>query len=322
MTPLRWGLLSTARINDKLLAAAPDRFVAVGSRDESRARAYAAEHRLERSYGSYEELLGDADVDVIYNPLPNGMHAEWTLAALQAGKHVLCEKPMSSNPAAVDEVFDVAAARGLIVAEAFMWRHAPQVALAQKLIADGAIGELRTLRAAFGFVLNRPDDVRFSSALDGGSLMDVGCYCVSGLRTLAGAEPERVQAEQVLGGDGAVDVRLVATLRFPGDVLALMDCGFDLYGRDELEAIGTHGTLFLDDPWHGQEPIVEVRSVDGIARHVVEAPSSYLLEIEDFEAAVSGERAPLLGRADAVAQARTLAALRRAGESTREAVTP
>ncbi len=313
--PLRWGLLSTARINDKLLAAAPDRFVAVGSRDGGRASAYAQEKGLELSFGSYEDLLACDDVDVIYNPLPNALHVEWTLKALAAGKHVLCEKPMGIDPAAVESCFVLAAERGLIVAEAFMWRHAPQARLARQLIVDGAIGEVRTLRAAFGFDLGRPGDVRYSTALEGGALLDVGCYCVSGLRTLSGAEPERVFGERVLGGDGGVDVRFAGTLRFPGDVLAVFDCGFDTYMRDELEVVGDKGILFLDDPWHGREPIVEVRNADGITRHVAEAPSSYLLEIEDLEAAVAGTGTPLLGRDDAVAQARTLAALQRAATS-------
>jgi predicted dehydrogenase len=318
---LRWGLLATARINRHLLAASPERFIAVASRDALRAQAYAREHGIARAHGSYEELLADPEVDVVYNPLPNALHVEWTLAALRAGKHVLCEKPMSADPAAVEEVFDLASERGLVVAEAFMWRHAPQVRLAQELIAGGAIGELRLLRASFGFLLDRGGDVRFSTPLDGGALMDVGCYCVSGMRTLAGAEPEHVQAEQVLGGDGGVDVRLVATLRFPGDVLAVMDCGFDVHERAELEAVGTTATLVLADPWHGREPVVELRHNGTLERQVPDAPSSYLLEIEDLEAAVRGERAPLLGRDDAVAQARTLAALRRAATTRTEALT-
>jgi predicted dehydrogenase len=315
---LRWGLLATARINRLLLDAAPGRFVAVASRDGQRAQAYAREHRIARAHGSYEALLADPEVDVVYNPLPNALHTEWTLAALRAGKHVLCEKPMSSDPAAVEEVFDLAAQRGLVVTEAFMWRHAPQVRVARQLLRE--IGELRLLRASFGFVLDREGDVRLSSTLDGGALMDVGCYCVSGLRTLTGAEPEHVGAEHVLGGDGGVDVRLVATLRFPGDVLAVMDCGIDVHARAELEAVGTTGTLVLTDPWHGREPVVELRRNGTIEREVPAAPSSYLLEIEDLEAAVRGERPPLLGRDDAVAQARTLAALKRAATRT-EALT-
>lgn len=306
---LRWGLLSTARINDKLLNAGAGRFVAVASRSLERAREYADERGIPRAHGSYGALLEDAEVDAVYIGLPNGMHVEWSTRALQAGKHVLCEKPMSRHPAEIEALFDLAQERGLVLAEAFMWRHHAQVSHARELIGAGAIGRLRHLRAAFSFVLTDPGDVRLQTALDGGALMDVGCYCVSGCRTLAGAEPERVYAEQVTGGDG-VDVRTAAVMRFADDVSASFDCAFDTTNRDELEAVGDEGSLFLDDPWHGGAPVIEVRSRDGqVKLERLPAADSYALELADFEAAVAGERKPLLGRDDALGQARTIAAL-------------
>jgi predicted dehydrogenase len=322
---LRWGLVSTANINDALLGTtdpASDRFVAVGSRALVRAQAYAQDKGIPRAYGSYEELFADPEVDAVYVSLPNGMHAEWAIKALEAGKHVLCEKPFDRDPDAVARAFDIAEERGLVLAEAFMWRHHPQVDRAVQLLREGAIGDVRLLKASFSFVLDDPANVRLFSGLDGGSLMDVGCYCVSGLRTLAGAEPVRVQAERVDGGDG-VDVRLVATLRFPGDVLATLDCGFDIAPRAELEAIGDRGTLRLVDPWHGTEPVIELqraggpeaRRADGEPERIrVDSPDKYLLELEDFEAAVREERAPRIGRDDAVAQATAIAALYRAAD--------
>jgi predicted dehydrogenase len=322
---LRWGLVSTADINDALLGTtspASDRFVAVGSRSLQRAQAYAQEKGIPRAHGSYEELLADPEVDALYISLPNGMHTEWTMKGLQAGKHVLVEKPFDRDPAGVVGAYDLAEAQGLILAEAFMWRHHPQVDRAVQLLADGAIGDVRLLKASFSFVLTDPGNVRLFSDLDGGSLMDVGCYCVSGLRTLAGAEPVRVQAERVDNGDG-VDLRLVATLRFPGDVLATLDCGFDVAPRAELQAIGDQGVLSFSDPWHGTDPTIllqrfsgpEARKLDGEPERItVESPDKYLLELEDFEAAVRGERTPRLGRADAVAQATTIAALYRAAD--------
>lgn len=317
---LRWGLMSTAKINTALLGTTSPvsgRFVAIGSRSLDRARAYADEHGIPRAHGSYEELLADAEVDAVYISLPNGMHTPWAIRALEAGKHVLVEKPFDRDPVAVGLAYDIAEARGLVLAEAFMWRHHPQVDRAVELLRGGAIGDVRLLKASFSFVLSDPENVRFATDLDGGALMDVGCYCLSGLRTLAGAEPVRVTAERVDGGDG-VDVRLVATLRFPGDVLATMDCGFDLAPRAELEAIGDGGTLKLTDPWHGHEPVIELRRAGGSdARKAegepelirVDAPDKYLLEVEDLEAAVRGERTARLGRADAVAQATSIAAL-------------
>ena len=314
---LRWGLLSTAKINGALLDSGHGGIVAVASRSAERAEAYARELGIERAHGSYEDLLADPDVDVIYNPLPNSMHVEWSIRALEAGKHVLCEKPMSRRPGDVDRLFDVAEREDRVVAEAFMYRHNPQITRAREIVASGAIGPLRVLRACFSYAHPDPSDVRLFSDLDGGGLMDVGCYCVSGARTLAGAEPERVYAEQVTGGEG-VDVRLVGTLRFPGDVLAVIDCGLSYAAHDELEAIGEDGSVFLDDPWHGRDTVVEVRR-PGEATERIEVPwaSSYALEMEDLEAAARGERDPLLGRADALAQARTIAALYRSADEGR-----
>ena len=313
---LRWGVLSTANITDLLLASGSgQQFVAVSSRDEARASAWAAERGVLRAYGSYDELIADPEVHAIYNPLPNDMHVPWSIRALEGGKHVLCEKPMSRRAAEVERAFDVAEREGLVLAEAFMWRHHPQLERTRELLAGGEIGDLRTIRAAFAFAMDDTSNIRLQAGLDGGGLMDVGCYCVSGCRALAGSEPERVYAEQVLGGDG-VDVAMVATLRFPGDVLAHLDCGLSYAGGDHLEAVGTEGSLFLDDPWHGREAVIEVRRVDGSVERVETGPaSSYAIELADFEAAVRGEREPLLGREDALAQARVIEALYGSAES-------
>lgn len=308
--PLRWGILSTANITDKLLDSGTDQeFVAVGSRDGARAEAYAREKGIARAHGSYEDLLADPDVDAIYNPLPNGLHVEWSIRALEAGKHVLCEKPLTRHPADVDRAFDIAEREGRVLAEAFMWRHHPQVARARELLDGGAIGDLRIIRAHFAFAAADPDDIRLQAALDGGGLMDVGCYCVSGCRTLAGAEPERAWAELIPGGHG-VDVALAATLRFPGDVLAHFDCGLSYPGGSLLAAAGTEGSFALADPWHGNDAVIELRRADGSVERIEAGPAnSYALELADFEAAVRGDGSPLLGRDDALGQARTIAAL-------------
>ena len=310
---LRWGILSTANITDKLLDSGTDQeFVAVSSRDAARAEAYAREKGIARAHGSYEDLLADPDVDAIYNPLPNALHVEWSIRALEAGKHVLCEKPLTRRPEDVDRAFDVAEREGRVLAEAFMWRHHPQVARARELLDGGAIGDLRVIRAHFAFAAADPDDIRLQAELDGGGLMDVGCYCVSGCRTLAGAEPERAWAELIWSdppGHG-VDVALAATLRFPGDVLAHLDCGLSYPGGSQLAAAGTEGSFALADPWHGNDAVIELRRADGSVERIDAGPAnSYALELADFEAAVRGERKPLLGRDDALGQARTIAAL-------------
>jgi xylose dehydrogenase (NAD/NADP) len=309
--PLRWGILSTANITNKLLDSGTDQeFVAVGSRDLERAQEWAHAKGIARAHGSYDELLADPDVDAIYNPLPNSMHVEWSIRALEAGKHVLCEKPLSRHPDDVERAFDAAEREGRLLAEAFMWRHHPQVARTRELLDAGEIGDLRVIRAAFGYRAGDPDDIRLQASLDGGGLMDVGCYCVSGARTLAASEPELASADLVAGGHGGVDVSLVGTLRFPGDVLAHFDCGLSYTGGDLLEAVGTHGSLFLDDPWHGRDAVIEVRRGDGSVERVEAGPAnSYALHLANFEAAARGDQEPLLGRDDALGQARTIAAL-------------
>jgi D-xylose 1-dehydrogenase (NADP+, D-xylono-1,5-lactone-forming) len=321
MTPgnaVRWGILSTANINEKVLAGVSGSetvdVVAVGSRSAERAREFADEHGIPRAHGSYEELLADDEVEAVYIPLPNGMHVEWTLASLAAGKHVLIEKPFSPHPEEVERCFDAADEAGLVLSEAFMWRHHPQADRLLELVREGAIGELRLVRACFSFSLAQRPNVRWDAELEGGALMDVGCYCISGSRLLAG-EPERVQAEAVSGPSG-VDSRFAGVMRFAGDVVATFDCGFDVPPRDELEAIGSEGSLFVDDPWHCVEQCIELRRADGTSERIeVERHNPYRLELEDVSAAIRGEREPRLGRADALGQARTIEALLRSASA-------
>jgi predicted dehydrogenase len=316
---VNWGFLSTARINRLVLAGAREServdVVAVASRDRERAEAYARENQIERAYASYEALLADPEVEAVYISLPNSLHVEWSIRALQAGKHVLCEKPLSRRPAEVEEAFDAAEQAGLVLMEAFMYRHNPQTARLQELVGSGAIGTLQLVRAAFSFPLADAANVRLNAALDGGSLMDVGCYCVSGARLLAG-EPERVYGEQVVGESG-VDVLFSGTMRFPGGVVAQFDSGLRMPNRDELEAVGDEGSVFLDDPWHCRTPVLRLRREGGDEEISVDAADSYRLELENVSDAIRGDAAPLLGREDAVAQARAIEALYRSAEEGR-----
>ena len=320
MAPVRWGILSTAHINRKLLAGAARssevEVVAVGSRDLARARAFADEHGIPAAYGSYEELLADPAVEAIYNPLPNTMHCEWSIRALEAGKHVLCEKPMSSSIAEVEQAFAVAERTGLHLTEAFMYRHHPQAERLAALVAEGAIGALRVIRSTFSYGLFDESNIRLRTDVDGGSLMDVGCYCVSGSRLLAG-EPEAVFGRAFIGPTGT-DWAFTGSLRFRGDVFALFDCATCLPNRDELEVIGSDGSLFLDDPWHCLDPVIELRRDDGTERIEMEAANPYQLELEDLGRAIRTGSAPLLGRDDAVAQARAISALRRSAADGRD----
>jgi predicted dehydrogenase len=315
--PVRWGILSTAKINDLFLAGAREssevEVIAVASRDAAVAEAYARANGIDRGYGSYDALLADDDVEVVYIPLPNAPHVEWSIRALEAGKHVLCEKPLTRRTVEAERAFGVAEREGRLLMEAFMYRHNPQTSKLKELVDGGAVGRLRVIRAQFSFVLGNPNDVRLAKGLDGGALMDVGCYCISSARLLAG-EPERVSAEQSLGGDG-VDVAVAATMRFGGDVLAHFDAGLALVTRDELEVVGDGGSLFLDDPWHCRVPVIEVRRDDGVTRIELERADSYRLEAENMSAAIRGSAQPLIGRDDAVGQARTIEALYKSAET-------
>jgi predicted dehydrogenase len=281
----------------------------VASRDQDRADAYAREWRIPRAYGSYEALLADPDVEAVYISLPNTLHAEWSIKALDAGKHVLCEKPFSRHPEEVEASFDAAERNGLLLSEAFMYRHNPQTARLAELVRDGAIGELRLIRSAFSYGLYDPENIRLRTDVEGGALMDVGCYNLSGSRLLGG-EPERAWGEAWYGPSGT-DWVFAGTLRFPGDVVATFDCGTALANRDELEAIGSEGSLFLDDPWHCVHPVIELRRDGGSERIELEPVDSYRLELENLSDAIRGEAELLLGREDALGQARALEALHR-----------
>src|SRR5437867_8258999 len=197
--------------------------------------------------------------------------------------------------------------------EAFMYRHNPQTARLVELVEDGSIGQLCVIRSAFSYALYDADNIRLRTDVEGGSLMDVGCYCVSGSRLLAG-EPEQVYGQQFVGPSGT-DWVFTGAMRFPGDVFAQFDCGTALPQRDELEAIGTDGSLFVDDPWHCREPVIELRRDGGMERIEVEPTDSYRLEIENLSDAVRGATDPLLGREDAVGQARAIDALYRSAVS-------
>ena len=308
---VNWGILSTANINRKVIpgahASAKIELVGIASRDQAHADEFAKTWDIPRAYGSYEALLADPEVEAVYISLPNTMHCDWSIKALEAGKHVLCEKPLSRHVSKVEEAFDAADRAGRLLSEAFMYRHNPQTKRAKQLVDQGAIGELRLIRSAFSYALYDRNNIRLSTDLEGGALMDVGCYAVSGSR-LFGGEPEKVYAESWFGPSGT-DWVSGGTLRFSSGVIALFDCGTAMTERDELEAIGTEGSLFLDDPWHCLRPGIELRREGKTEMIQFQPVDSYQLELENLSDAIRGEGEQLLGRDDAIAQARVLEAL-------------
>ncbi len=198
MTRVRWGILGTARINRRLIpamrAAARSELVAVASRDRDRGEAYARSWAIPHSASGYQALLADDRIDAVYIPLPNSEHVGWTLAAVAAGKHVLCEKPLALDPSEVDAISDAAAARGVVVEEGFMYRHEPLTDRVRSLVADGAVGAVRAVTSGFTFAIERHDDVRLDPELGGGSLWDVGCYPITYAQLIVQKAPVSVAA--------------------------------------------------------------------------------------------------------------------------------
>ncbi len=288
----------------------------MASRVADRASAYAGEWQIPIAYASYEAMLADPQIDAVYIPLPNHLHVEWTLHAIAAGKHVLCEKPMALVPSDVDRVATAAAARGVVVAEAFMYRHHPLTLQVAAMVRDGRIGRLRVVRGAFTFTLSRPNDVRLVPEWGGGSLWDVGCYPVSYARLLAG-EPLAVSAQAVRHETG-IDMAVAGTLLFPDAVMGVFDCGFGAHFRTFVEIAGTEGVITLETPFKpGAEAPLRLTRGDDVQTIVVAGEPLYLGEIQDLEAAVLDGRPTRVALADSRGNIAALVALHEAARTGR-----
>lgn len=253
-SPLRWGILSTAAIAAKhvvpaLHATDGHEVVAVGSRSVERASTWAAEHDIATAHGSYEELLADPNVDAIYNPLPNHLHVDWSIEALEAGKHVLCEKPLGLDTADAQRLADASAAHpGLVAMEAFMYRFHPQWIAARELVESGRVGELTTVQTFFSYFNDDPDNVRNDASIGGGALMDIGCYPISQARFLFDAEPVRVLGMIDRDPRFAIDRVTSALLDFGGGHSATFTVSTQLHGHQRAHIVGTTGRIDVDIP--------------------------------------------------------------------------
>ncbi|HEX9116357.1 MAG TPA: Gfo/Idh/MocA family oxidoreductase [Anaerolineae bacterium] len=306
---LRWGLLGTANINRVIIAAlgssARNRLTAVASRDGERGRAYAAKWQIPQSFGSYESLLADPDIDVVYISLPNRLHAEWTVKAAQAGKHVLCEKPLAVTVEEVDAIAAAAKAAGVVVAEALMYRHDPLTLKVKEIVDSGALGQLRLVRGAYTFdISKRPTDIRLRGDLFGGSVRDVGIYPISYTRYILGAEPSEVFGWQIVGA-GGVDEVFAGQMRFPGDIFAQFDCGFRVPQRNHIEISGSTGELTVPSPFKpGLHEQIFLARGDQVETIDVAGQQLYLGEVEDLADAIlegKPQRIPLSWSRDNVA---------------------
>ena len=291
--PLRIGILGAARIAPMALVR-PAREVtdvevrAVAARDGSRARAFAKRHGIPRDHARYDDVLADPELDAVYNPLPNSLHCEWTVRALEAGKHVLCEKPLASNAEEALRMQAAAERTGRVLMEAFHWRYHPLAERMREVIASGELGAVRHVEARFCIPLVLPGDIRFRRDLAGGATMDTGCYAVHIVRTLAGAEPEVVRAEARLSSPG-VDRWMAADLRFPDGRTGRIECS--LFSRKLLamsaRVEGEAGTLRALNPiapqlWHR----LDVRGRAGRRVERLRGPGSYTHQLRAFRDAV------------------------------------
>jgi len=311
---VRIGILSTARIaRDAIIPAIRKSHnaavVAVASRDADRARIVAEQAGAPRAYGGYEQLLKDPEVEAVYNPLPNAMHRPWSVAAAEAGKHVLCEKPLAGNAAAGQAVVDACKRHGVKLMEAFMYRFSPRNIAALAAIEDHAIGRVRYIRSAICFPVSDQANIRLSKPLEGGSLRDMGCYCVNLARWVTGEEPTSVFADAYFGGRSGVDEVMHATLRFPWGVVSQHVTSFHVHMPPDAEIVGTEGRIVIPGFLFNVPHFDLIH--DGEAHRIETAPTdSYQLMIEYFADAVrSGRPIERCSGEDAVANLRVIDAL-------------
>jgi len=292
---LNWGLLSTARINRALIPplkkSEHNHLVAVASRDLERAQKYAAEKQIPRAFGSYEALLADPDIDVIYNALPNHLHAEWTIKAARAGKHVLCEKPIGLSVDEVDAIAQAAQDNHVKIAEAFMYRHHPQTKHALALMRSGEIGELVSLHGSFTYTIDdeHQDDIRLVPEYGGGSIWDVGCYSISYFRTMTGSAPVEVFGWQRSSRRG-VDLTFLGEMRYSDQVIGQFESSFELPDKSFIEVRGSKGSIYIPTPFKPRDKatfqVIKDGNIDNITMGNFDLYSG---EIDDmYDAVVKG----------------------------------
>lgn len=296
INPVRWGILSAANIAVKrvipaLMASESEKLVAVASRNAQRARELLLHLPDVRIYGDYESLIADPDIEAIYNPLPNSLHSAWTIKALLAGKHVLCEKPLAVTVNEGASMIEVARSQGKLLMEAFMYRFHPQTIWALEQIKSGRLGMVKLVRASFAFNIllpPRPNDIRLQPSLAGGSLMDVGCYPVNFCRAVYGRPPVAVAARVSTANPGAVEHATAAVLDFGEGCFGQIDCSFALPTRQVAEVVGERGTLTIPTPFvTSMHETGVVLALDGQTIHQKISPvDAYRLEIEHFGACV------------------------------------
>ncbi|RKP44274.1 gfo/Idh/MocA family oxidoreductase [Cohnella endophytica] len=326
---LNWGVIGAAGINGSVVpaiqASSTGRVIAIASRDTAKAEAAALKYDIPSFYGSYEELLKDERIDAVYIPLPNHLHKEWTIRAAEAGKHVLCEKPLALDAAEAQHMVDACEKAGVKLAEAFMYRHHPRLERIKEVILSGEIGELRGLRGAFTFngAANK-DNVRFRAEWGGGSVYDVGCYPISAARYILGSEPLAATAHALFSAEhGGVDMMCSGLLEFPGDIALTFDCGMWADFRNSLEIVGTDGRIEIPGAFlpNKEDPDFVIYSNGKCREDKAFSANQYTLQADRFARSVWGEDSPLMPAEDPVLNMRVIdAVLKSAREKARIAL--
>ncbi len=300
---VRWGILGYARIARMnaipgIQRAGNAELTAIASRDPNKLAKCAEKFSLARLHLNYEDLLADPDVDAIYIPLPNSLHKPWSIAALRAGKHVLCEKPLALNAAEAREMAAVSRDTGKLLMEAFMYRYTHRMRHVREVLDSGVLGPLRHVNASFRFFLDRPNTIKAQPDLGGGALYDVGCYPVSLLGMITGEKPVRCQA--IAEFEQGVDVNLSALLQYDDGLIANIHCGFNAHGRMHAEIIGTLGTLEIPQTFLDAAGDILLHSKDGTRSIAVEESDRFGAEFRDFSAAILEGRQPMLSLDDSI----------------------
>ncbi len=324
---LRWGILSTARINRRVIPpiqrAERSQVMAVASRSLDKAKELAQKWDIPLTFGSYEAMLASPKVDVVYIPLPNGMHYEWAVKAAQAGKHILCEKPLALTVAEVDEMTQAAQEYGIILLEAVMYQTHPQLAKLNSVIQEGLIGNVKLIQANFSFTLpDRPANFRLNKMLGGGSLWDVGCYPVSFVNTITGGPPSEVSAYQQTDANG-VDVIFAGQMKYSNGIIAQFTCGFQTAYRVGAEVIGDKGIIRIPQPWQPDTDnktsgLIHIAPDDTQTNIPTEVIDPYFCQVQVMERAILDDVAAPYTLAQSRINIATINALYEAAE--REAV--
>ncbi len=313
---IRWGSSSTAnigrgRVIPAIMQSRNGRVLAVASRDLNQAKDFADDLNIPRAYGSYEELISDPDVDAIYNPLPNSMHAEWSIKCAEAGKPTLCEKPFASDAAEAQAMVDAFTKRNILFAEAFMYRFHPQTQKVKALVDGGGVGQINVLNSTFNFAIRsgNEDNIRLSKPLAGGALMDVGCYCVNVMRLMSGEEPDAAHAFAQIGAQTQVDETLAGVLHFPSGAVGHFDCSLRTAFANTYEIRGTEGRIRVSEAFvmpADKDTVIEHWQGGTYNRVTIPAANSYTLMAEDFADALIHSRPPKYAPQDGVANMKVI----------------